>query len=102
MSAQRIKLRRDTAAAWAAANPVLLAGEAGYETDTRLLKIGNGVSAWNSLSYIATTAGSLATLSDVDTSTRVDGSVLIYDGASSRFVASPLNTKLTLADGGNF
>jgi hypothetical protein len=46
-----IKLRRDTAAAWASANPVLAAGEPGLETDTNLIKYGNGSAAWNSLPY---------------------------------------------------
>ena len=30
----RIQLRRDTAANWVSANPALLAGEIGIETDT--------------------------------------------------------------------
>ena len=47
-------------------------------------------------------AGTLVGLTDVDAGTRVDGSVLIYDVATAKFVAGPLNTKLTLADGGNF
>ena len=50
-STARIRLRRDTAANWTAANPVLLNGEAGIETDTRNFKVGNGVSAWSALSY---------------------------------------------------
>ena len=41
--------RRDTAANWTAVNPVLLSGEWGFETDTRKLKIGDGVTAWNAL-----------------------------------------------------
>jgi len=53
----RIVIRRDTAAAWTAANPVLLSGEWGFETDTRKLKIGNGSSAWNALSYYSTGGG---------------------------------------------
>lgn len=48
---QRNKLRRDTAANWTAANPVLLAGEVGYETDTKQAKVGNGSSAWSVLEY---------------------------------------------------
>jgi hypothetical protein len=47
----RIRIRRDTAAAWASANPVLGLGEMGLETDTRKTKFGDGLSAWNSLSY---------------------------------------------------
>lgn len=46
-----IQIRRGTAAAWTSANPVLLAGEEGFETDTRKLKIGDGSTAWNSLAY---------------------------------------------------
>lgn len=47
----RFKLRRGTAAEWTALNEVLLAGEAGLETDTRKVKYGDGVTAWNSLAY---------------------------------------------------
>lgn len=101
-SRQRIQLRRDTAANWSAVNPVLLAGEAGYETDTGKLKVGNGSTAWASLSYFTGAPGTLTGLMDVDAVGRVDGSVLVYDGTSAKFVAGPLNTKLTLADGGNF
>jgi hypothetical protein len=46
-----IQLRRDTAANWTSANPVLAQGELGFETDTRLYKIGNGATAWNALAY---------------------------------------------------
>lgn len=44
-----IKTRRGTAAEWSAANPTLAAGEPGYETDTGILKYGDGVTAYNSL-----------------------------------------------------
>ena len=47
----RFKLRNGTAAEWTAANPVLLAGEIGVETDTRRYKIGDGTTAWAGLSY---------------------------------------------------
>jgi len=46
-----IKLRRDTTAAWEAANPVLADGEPGLDTTTGLVKYGNGTTAWNSLPY---------------------------------------------------
>ncbi len=46
-----IKLRRGTAAQWAAANPTLAAGEIGLETDTNRTKYGNGTLAWSALSY---------------------------------------------------
>jgi len=49
--AQKIQLRRDTAANWTAHNPILADGEPGIETDTKKIKVGNGVLAWNSLLY---------------------------------------------------
>jgi hypothetical protein len=48
-----IKLRRDTAANWAAANPVLSDGEPGMETDTGVLKIGDGVTAYATLPSVS-------------------------------------------------
>lgn len=51
-----IRYRRGTAAEWAADNPILGPGEPGFETDTRYLKIGDGVTPWNSLGYVATPA----------------------------------------------
>lgn len=52
----KIQLRRDTAANWTAANPVLSQGEGGLETDTHFIKWGDGVTAWNSLAYQSTQA----------------------------------------------
>jgi len=51
--ATRIQLRRDTAANWISANPILSSGEFGYETDGIKYKIGDGVTAWNSLTYFS-------------------------------------------------
>ena len=47
----KIQVRRDTAAAWTAANPTLLRGEIGFEYDTKKVKIGDGSTAWASLPY---------------------------------------------------
>lgn len=52
----QIKIRRDTAANWTAANPVLADGEFGFEHDTRRLKIGDGTSAWAALGYFVEVA----------------------------------------------
>jgi len=54
--ATRMQQRRGTAAQWAAANPVLAAGEIGFETDTSKFKMGNGSSAWSALQYFANAA----------------------------------------------
>ena len=47
----KIQLRRGTAAEWTSANPVLMQGEMGVETDTLKVKIGNGSTAWATLPY---------------------------------------------------
>ena len=50
MSIRRIFLRRDTAANFTSANPVLSEGEPAFDTTNQILKVGDGVTAWNSLS----------------------------------------------------
>ena len=47
----RIQLRNDTAENWTNANPLLLKGEMGVETDTGKTKIGNGTAYWKDLKY---------------------------------------------------
>ena len=49
--ANRIQLRRGGAQEWANSNPTLAQGELGIELDTGRFKIGDGVSAWNTLRY---------------------------------------------------
>ena len=49
--ANRIQLRRGGAQEWANSNPTLAQGEFGIELDTGRIKIGDGVTAWNSLRY---------------------------------------------------
>ena len=48
----RIKLRRDTAANWTTNNPILALGEAGHDTTTNELRIGDGSTAWTGLAAI--------------------------------------------------
>ena len=49
--ANRLQLRRGGAQEWANSNPTLAQGELGIELDTGRFKIGDGVSAWNTLRY---------------------------------------------------
>jgi len=77
----RMQQRRGTAAEWTAANPILQAGEIGYETDTEQFKIGNGTDTWSAIEYwegalpdqtsnsgkFLTTDGTDAAWADVDT-----------------------------------
>ena len=48
----QIQLRRDTAANWTVANPVLAEGELGVELVSAQVKLGDGTSTWNELEYL--------------------------------------------------
>ncbi len=72
----RIKLRRDTAANWLDANPILAAGEPGLETDTGKIKYGDGETAYADLPH----AGG-DTLTD-------DGSVIVQAGSTAHWIAT--------------
>lgn len=73
-----IQLRKDTAANWTSANPVLHQGEEGLETDTGKRKTGDGVTSWNSLGY------SLAPLS----STPSAGNVMVWGLKKPEYVST--------------
>ncbi len=94
-STARLRLRRDTASAWTAANPVLLLGEVGIETDTRNFKVGNGSSAWSALSYYLTAVGSVVRgqVSKVDAGTIdiVTQSVYVSTGLTGTLDATTAN-----------
>ena len=47
----KIILNNKTAVEFSTTNPVLLKGELGIEIDTGLMKVGDGVKAWNELDY---------------------------------------------------
>jgi len=57
-----IKQRSGTASAWTSANPVLAAGEMGYESDTGKIKFGNGSAVWSALNYAIPGGTGLQTL----------------------------------------
>lgn len=46
-----VQLRRDTEANWLSVDPVLAAGEPAYETISKRLKVGDGVSRWSTIPY---------------------------------------------------
>ena len=92
----QIQFRRDTAAAWTAANPTLAAGELGLETDTSYYKIGNGSTAWTSLAY-GTIAGVPANNS-ITSAMIVNGTIVAGDIASDAITtAKILDSNVTTA-----
>lgn len=84
MAGARIQLKRATASSWSSANPVLYAGEIGYETDTNKFKIGNGSTAYNSLPYFNgnLTGSSLNDLADVTIVSASNGDFLRWNGTA--------------------
>lgn len=47
-----LQIRHDSAEDWTTRNPVLAQGEFGLETDTFLIKVGDGITTWRNLRYL--------------------------------------------------
>jgi hypothetical protein len=77
--------RRGTASQWSTANTVLAAGEIGFAYDTKIFKIGDGVTAWNSLKSISEQA--------LPTQTSNSGKFLTTNGTEASWAAVDLSTK---------
>ena len=77
--ASRIQIRRDSAASWTSANPILAQGELGVELDTNKFKVGNGTSDWNSLAYLISTSDYI---SGVPSS--VDNEIALFSGTGGK------------------
>lgn len=77
MSFTRLQIRRDTAASWTSENPVLADGELGFDKTNKVLKIGDGTTAWDSLPAHS----GLVTLEDIAVNGAPEGSgVYVQDG----------------------
>jgi len=88
-----IQLRRDTASNWTSANPTLAQGELGVETDTSKIKIGDGSTAWSSLSYLIDTGG-YAVYSDAT----ANFTGTLQNGGSNVVVDSDIGTSVQAYD----
>jgi hypothetical protein len=112
----RLQVRRGSASTWTSTNPTLSAGEIGYETDTGLFKIGDGTTAWTSLSYNAVrdlTAGSGISISNSngnytislsDPTIQVSDITDFVDGVNDRvddLLTAGSNIQLTYTDNGD-
>jgi hypothetical protein len=109
--ATRMQQRRGTAAQWAGADPVLNAGEIGYESDTGKFKIGDGTNHWDDLNYFLdavdqggsitdyvplTQKGAVSGVAALDASKNVvvPGASIIVEGATD----NANDTTLTVVD----
>jgi len=74
-----IQSRRGSSAQWSAANPILADGEIGYDSTTKQMKVGDGVTAWNALAYATP---SLATANTFAAAQTIEYGVIIADQVS--------------------
>jgi len=92
----RIQFRRGTANDWSTSNPVLGKGEPGYDTTNDILKVGNGVDAWSSLTGMS--AGSVSVSYTTAEITGLTGNIDDWTPSSSVDVlqVSPSSPILTI------
>ena len=93
--ATRIQVRRDLAANWTG-SLVLASGEIAYETDTGNVKIGDNITPWSSLDYVAIANKSSASTDLSHSSYRTMGRFYLLTTSGSW---SNLPTDMTAADG---
>lgn len=78
--------KRGPASNWTSSNPILLAGEIGFETDTNRIKIGDGTKHWNDLSYTTAIDELLsAGNNDVSSSISVENATIIDSVTASEW-----------------
>ena len=87
--ATRMQQRRGTASQWTSANPVLNAGELGWESDTNKFKIGDGTNHWADLDYF------------IDANSTVNpafGTSIVFEGATADSYETTLQVTDPTAD----
>jgi hypothetical protein len=83
--ATRMQQRRGTASQWTTANPILNAGEIGWESDTNKFKIGDGTNHWADVDYF---------IDSNSTANPSFGSSITFEGAT----ANNYETTLAVTD----
>ena len=87
--ATRMQQRRGTASQWTTANPILNAGEMGWESDTNKFKIGDGTNHWANLDYFA----------DINSTVNpAFGTSIVFEGATADSYETTLQVTDPTAD----
>lgn len=94
--ADRIQIRRDTAANWTSVDPTLAQGELGVETDTNKFKVGDGSTAWSSIDYLID-ASSYGYLNIPPVGTKT-GSYTLATGDVGKYVQLGVGGSITIPD----
>jgi len=82
----RILWKNDTAANWLSENPVLMKGEAGWETDTGLFKVGDGINEWADLEYAVAPARQMDGTPDENDWNYPVGTIIIDNSTGDTFI----------------
>jgi archaellum component FlaC len=77
--ATRMQQRRGTALQWNSADPILEAGEIGFESDTNKFKLGDGVNQWSDLDYF---------INEAAISTDIEGAISDTEKGANNGVAT--------------
>jgi hypothetical protein len=89
----QLQFRRGTLTEWSNANTLLAAGELAIETDTQNIKIGDGTTSWNSLSY----GGLLGPTGPTFSVSPTTSGNLVYANGTSNSAASSSNVVFNVA-----
>lgn len=89
MATTTIKIRRDTANNWEAANPRLFAGEPAYDETNKVMKVGDGITQWNDLPNIP--HSDISGLSPA-ASSHVNNVIILTDAEYNNIQNKDLNT----------
>jgi Major tropism determinant N-terminal domain len=87
MTVAQITARKDTSANWATANPILAAGELGFDTTVKRLKMGDGLTSWGSLGWATMATDEVAAV--LAASESINAGIDTTDGAFATVLANP-------------
>lgn len=91
----RMIQRRDTEVNWNSANPILEAGEFGYNTSNGKIKLGDGVTPWNALPYFVGSNGDDVVVSwdDITGKPQIGtGTIFFENNSGKQYGKVPLNS----------
>lgn len=93
--ANKIQLRRDTAANWSRINPILADGEPGLDITNNKIKLGDGTTAWNSLTYLSSQEHTRLVNGSKVVTLQTDGKLILSNG-SSEIYADPIDRSVRI------
>lgn len=96
-----LKVRQDTAANWASKNSVLSAGEFGYDTTNKVLKLGDGSTTWKALAAIQFEGGGSQIAIYAAQSAEAEKAVGYTRGGEIDAEFKKIKTRLAALEGGN-